>query len=152
MGPVRCEFGTPSPPAPDLVRPDPGTTDDQRAGFAVTSRLLSSIVTESLLPAVYIEASSARISGLCVILSPEIVDVQSETGRTLHPQDILAIVPLYHIPILKDSAIGLARRVWLLDPLDMLPSVYYPNGPEVTGSADVSLACTHLRVYLLTFF
>ncbi|KAA1467571.1 hypothetical protein DENSPDRAFT_769364 [Dentipellis sp. KUC8613] len=108
----------------------------QRAAFAVTSRLLSSIVTESLLPAVYVEVSSPRASGLCVILSRQETGADSQLDRPLRSEDVLAIVPLHDAPVLKDSSIGPAKRIWLVDPLDMLPSVYYPLGPGVTGAVE----------------
>ncbi|TFY68539.1 hypothetical protein EVG20_g3525 [Dentipellis fragilis] len=113
-----------------------GLAPDQRAAFAVTSRLLSSIVTESLLPAVYVEVSSPCVSGLCIILSWQETDAGPRVGRPLRPEDVFAIVPLHDVPVLKDSYIGPAKRIWLVDPFDMLPSVHYPRGPEVTGPVE----------------
>lgn len=92
-----------------------------RAAFAVTSRLLASIVTEALLPAVYIPLRDSTImSGICVILSG------TSTQRTLSATDVYAILPLHHQPLLKprDVATAFGRSVWLLDPFDMLPCVF----------------------------
>lgn len=95
-----------------------------RAAFAVSSRLLSSIVTEGLLPAVYIPLRDCSVAtGICVILA------KTPPQQTLSTIDVFAIVPLHHQPILKpvrsSTSLGksLGRSIWLLDPFDMLPCV-----------------------------
>ncbi|KZV67525.1 hypothetical protein PENSPDRAFT_676723 [Peniophora sp. CONT] len=91
---------------------------EQRAAFAVTSRLLASLVTEALLQAVYVPIRSEFCVGLCVILSSSTPSESVEQAA----RSIFAIVPLHHAPIIKE---GGGNAVWLLDPLDMLPNVLF---------------------------
>ena len=93
-----------------------------RAAFAVISRLIASIVTEGLLEAAYIPVRSTHCAGLCVVLSSS-----KRSQETFRVNDIFAFVPLHHTPILKSEMVPLleGRRVWLLDPFDMVPAFYY---------------------------
>jgi hypothetical protein len=93
-----------------------------RAAFAVTSRLIASIVTEGLLEAVYIPVRSTLCVGLCVVLSSS-----TRSEEAVNVNDIFAFVPLHHAPILKSGMEPLlnGRRVWLLDPYDMVPAFYF---------------------------
>jgi hypothetical protein len=102
------------------ARADLSPTD--RAAFAVTSRLIASIVTEGLLEAAYIPVRSNLCAGLCVVLSPS-----KRNEETFRVNDIFAFVPLHHAPVLKLEMELLmeGRQVWLLDPFDMIPSFYY---------------------------
>ncbi|KAI0031193.1 IucC family-domain-containing protein [Vararia minispora EC-137] len=110
-----------------------------RAAFAVTSRLLSSLVTEALLRAVYVPVDSSSCAGICVILTSRAI----VTGH-LSASDIYAIIPLHHKPVLKDDGrTGYGRAVWLLDPLDMCPSVWYHragNNEEATSHSVIQSA------------
>ncbi|THH15695.1 hypothetical protein EW146_g4821 [Bondarzewia mesenterica] len=106
-----------------------------RAAFAVTSRLLASIVTESLLRAFYVPVKSNLVAGVCVILSIHVISEQPILERSIRPADVFAIIPLHHAPIFKGVAGKHGRPVWLLDPFDMLPWVYElsdrkPGDPE----------------------
>lgn len=96
-----------------------------RAEFAVTSRLIASIVTEGLLEAAYLPVCSTLCAGFCVVLSSS--KRSEETPQTLDVNDVFAFVPLHHAPILKPELEPLLeeRRVWLLDPYDMIPVAYY---------------------------
>ncbi|KAJ6630970.1 IucC family-domain-containing protein [Mycena sp. CBHHK59/15] len=97
------------------------------ASFAVSSRLVSCLVTESLLRAFYLEAnhSSTTMSGILVVLSTSVISEQPIITRALRPNDIFAIVPLRNPPVFKDkSTTKHGRLVGLLDPLDMVPEVY----------------------------
>ncbi|TFY82941.1 hypothetical protein EWM64_g1072 [Hericium alpestre] len=96
----------------------------ERAAFAVTSRLLSCIVTEALLPAVYVPTSAAGACGVCVILTALPSGEDSWRSRPLRREDIFAIVPVHGKPVLKGDASERGTQVWMLDPLDMLPSIY----------------------------
>lgn len=113
----------------------------EKAAFAVASRLLSSIVTEGLLPAVYVPLDDSSMApGVCVILAG---------NRTLGPLraiDVYAIVPLHHQPLLKprEATTALGRPVWLLDPFDMLPCVLEPRERSfLPGQFTVNIFCVH---------
>ncbi|KAF5345677.1 hypothetical protein D9758_013059 [Tetrapyrgos nigripes] len=101
-------------------------TPNERAAFAVSSRLLSCFVTESLLPAYYIpvKGQSTACAGLLVILPPG--KETSQGNLTIFMlADIFAIVPLHHPPVNKgDDKENIYSRVSLVDPLDMLPQIY----------------------------
>ncbi|KAJ7086118.1 IucC family-domain-containing protein [Mycena belliarum] len=98
----------------------------EHASFAVSSRLLSCLVTESLLRAFYLEAKqSEAMTGILVILSTSVIMEQPVITRALRPNDIFAIVPLRSAPVCKDSTrTKHGRIVGLLDPLDMVPEIY----------------------------
>lgn len=112
-----------------------------KAAFAVTSRLLSSIITEGLLPAVYVPLDDSTIArGLCVILS------RDQTPGPLRASDVYAVVPLHHQPLLKprDATTALGRSVWLLDPFDMLPRVLEPRDYSfLPGNSTVNIFYAH---------
>ncbi|VDC02812.1 unnamed protein product [Peniophora sp. CBMAI 1063] len=91
-------------------------SSEQRAAFAVTSRLLASFVTEALLRAIYIPSEAEDYAGLCVIFAS--VKPSSSGAKTV--AGIFAVVPVHHVPILKED-----NAVWLLDPLDMLPNILF---------------------------
>ncbi|KAH9993395.1 hypothetical protein BJV77DRAFT_364387 [Russula vinacea] len=103
--------GSPSPQSPHSV---PTWSLSSRlqpseAAFAVTSRLLESIVTESLLRA------------YCIILSAHVMgEVPSHSVPA--PCDIFAILPLHQDPCTLECL-----RTWkaylALDPPDMIPSI-----------------------------
>ncbi|KAJ7116428.1 IucC family-domain-containing protein [Mycena epipterygia] len=96
------------------------------ASFAVSSRLISCLVTESLLRSFYLETKqSTTMAGILVILSPSVISEQPVITRALRPNDIFAIVPLRSPPVFKDKThTKHGRLVGLLDPLDMVPEVY----------------------------
>jgi hypothetical protein len=96
----------------------------EKAAFAVSSRLLASIVTESLLRAYYIPLDSQEARGVCVVLSTHVIGELPVLTRPLRPADIFAILPLHHEPVFSGSFTKHGRKVWLLDPLDMVPSIF----------------------------
>ncbi|KAF8506287.1 IucC family-domain-containing protein [Hysterangium stoloniferum] len=88
-----------------------------RASFATSSRLLSCLVTESLLKAFFVPATSSQLAGTAIILT-------STAGKRSSPyaaEDVLAIIPLRDVPIIRPDS---TTEIGLLDPLDMLPKVY----------------------------
>ncbi|KAF9048461.1 IucC family-domain-containing protein [Panaeolus papilionaceus] len=92
-----------------------------RAKFTTTARLLSCLVTESLVQAIYRPIKWDGISGVALILS----DSPSPKDETISLHSILAVVPLHHPPIFKDGAFSsLGKPIGLLDPLDMFEFVY----------------------------
>ncbi|KAH9068482.1 hypothetical protein EDB83DRAFT_2222676 [Lactarius deliciosus] len=97
----------------------------ERAAFAVTSRLLASIVTESLLRSYYVPIQSEYARGICVILSTNVTSEHPVLTRPLHPADVFAIIPLHQEPIFSDETYTRhGRPIWLLDPLDMIPFIF----------------------------
>ncbi|KAJ6577417.1 IucC family-domain-containing protein [Mycena capillaripes] len=118
------------------------------ASFAVSSRLISCLVTESLLRAFYLEAKqSATMAGILVILSASVISEQPVITRTLRPNDIFAIVPLRSPPVFKDTTpTKHGRIVGLVDPLDMIPEIYVlsetaSGGPVRDDLSETVLSC-----------
>ena len=105
-----------------------------RAAFAVTSRVLSCIVTESMLRAFYLPMSSEHAVGVCVILSMHVIGECPVIESSIRPADVFAVIPLHHAPICKGVATKHGRPIWMVDPLDMLPMVY-----ELQASDSVDL-------------
>lgn len=97
------------------------TPTPHRAAFAVTGRLLSCIVTEGLLPALFLPLNCLGAAGVCIILARE----KENTNCNVGGSSIYCVVPLRRIPVLKaaESPKGLLA-VGLLDPMDMLPFVF----------------------------
>lgn len=110
----------------------------ERAAFAVTSRLLSSIVTESLLSSYYVPIQSEEARGICVILSASMSEHHVLT-RPLQPADVFAIVPLNQEPIFSGTYGTHGRPIWLLDPLDMVPLIFEISTRDAGSSGVPSL-------------
>jgi len=94
----------------------------EMAAFSVTSRLLASLVTESLLHAYYIPILSEEVRGICIILSTH--EEHPIPTQSLCPADVFAILPLHQEPVCSGTPTRHGRPVWLLDPLDMIPSIF----------------------------
>ena len=93
-----------------------------RAEYAVASRLLSSLVTESLLRALYFPLSDASAAGFALILlhGPS-AEASNVRASDIQLTDVFALVPLQGIPILNhDEDEATIREITLLDPLDFL--------------------------------
>ncbi|KAI8337933.1 IucC family-domain-containing protein [Chlamydoabsidia padenii] len=95
------------------------------AKFATTSRLISCLVSESLVKAIYVPCHDmSNIKGLCLLLRPQ---RQTITGL----QDLLAVIPLKGVPILDDTTFLVqdikCANVILVDGWDMLPHIYSPT-------------------------
>ena len=92
----------------------------KRAQFATAARLISSLVTESIVPAFFHPISHADAAGFAFVLTSEQL---SRNWRVV--DNFLCIVPLHHSPILKDDEHApLGKKISLLDPLDMMPLVF----------------------------
>lgn len=119
-----------------------------RAAFATTARLLSCLVTESILRALYFPIHGFEANGICVILNN---DVSSEPPA-LQPyvsKDIFAVIPLHHAPVFKhDGTDSRAKEIALLDPLDMMPVVFEvdPSGTRPPDTESIDLSETILNV------
>ena len=96
----------------------------QRAEFAVTSRLFSCLVTESLLRALYfpLESGASARGFALILLDDPSVPSASQTADISQITDFFALIPLQGAPILASSEDGSTiRKITLLDPLDMVP-------------------------------
>lgn len=91
----------------------------ERAALASTVRLLSCLVTESCARALYFPLAGFEATGFSVVLKPE-----TSLTRPYTATDILAVLPLRHLPIFKhDGQDERAKEIGLLDPFDMMPLV-----------------------------
>jgi len=101
----------------------------ERAQFATTARLISSLVIESLVAAFYLPIShnDKSATGFAVILTTE------ESAHVDIVDNILCIIPLHHPPIFKDEeSISLGKKIGLLDPLDMIPMSFVMGRKSVS--------------------
>ncbi|KZV67527.1 hypothetical protein PENSPDRAFT_611311, partial [Peniophora sp. CONT] len=101
----------------------------QRANFATAARLLSCLVTESLVQAFYVPVKGLRnesVTGLVVVLNARASANGTDISKELYRTDILAVVPLHNVPVFKPDAKQTERGtpVGLLDPLDMYPCIF----------------------------
>jgi hypothetical protein len=87
-----------------------------RAVFATNARLLSGLVTESLVAAQYFSLEGLEATGVCIIYCQESIPTLPD------PNYVLAAIPLLQVPVLKSG--GPPHGVVLLDPSDMLPLVF----------------------------
>jgi len=94
----------------------------ERAAFATSARLLSCLVTESLVCAVFIPLQRSDCVGIGVVLKPPASTAPVPDSRSYSQEDVLSIVLLRHVPIFKaDSSDPRGKEIGLLDPLDMFP-------------------------------
>ncbi|KAG5652765.1 hypothetical protein H0H81_003703 [Sphagnurus paluster] len=107
-----------------------GLNPADRAVFATNARLISCLVTESLLRAIYIPISRTDAIGMCVVLENEVSSDASH--KPYQSKDILAIVPLLHLPLFRHDGTDLrGKEISLLDPLDMMPVVFEVDGDGI---------------------
>jgi hypothetical protein len=96
----------------------------ERAAFATIARLLSCLVTESLVRAIFIPLQWSDCVGIGVILKPptSIIPAQDSDSRSYSQEDVLSIILLRYVPIFKaGSSDPHGNEIGLLDPLDMFP-------------------------------
>lgn len=118
-----------------------------KAALAISSRLLSCLVTESLLRAFFIPVESKDSKGILVILSPGFINEGVNIQRTLRSNDIFAIVPLHRAPVLSATTPGNhGYSVGLVDPLDMMPSIYELK--PASGANEVSRSYSRASILL----
>lgn len=101
-----------------------GLNPGDRAIFAVNARLICCLVTESLLRALYFPIHGFEATGICVLLHNG-VSSKPPSQKPYESQDVLAVVPLRHVPCFRhDGTDTRGKEIGLLDPLDMLPLVF----------------------------
>ncbi|KAF8149827.1 IucC family-domain-containing protein [Crassisporium funariophilum] len=115
---------------------DLGSKPYEKAQFATTARLLSCLVTESLVHAIYHPLRGSEAAGFALILKGEVLPSKS----LFDVDDILVILPLHHPPVLQGAAIG------LLDPLDMM-SLAFETG---SGQQSITDARTSEHTLLIS--
>lgn len=99
----------------------------EKAQFATTARLLSCLVTESLVHAFYQPVKALEAAGFAIILNAELPSYPERS--TIRADDILAIVALHHSPVFKPDGVDFCgKEIGLLDPLDMIPFVLETGG------------------------
>ncbi|KAJ7650717.1 IucC family-domain-containing protein [Roridomyces roridus] len=132
-------------PARTLKFPELPPAD--RAAFGVSARILCGLVTESLARGIYLKlADGLDASGICVILLSDISSRPPPDVATPYTaKDILAIVPLHHVPVFKHDGTDLrGREIGLLDPMDMIPLVFKfdatDDGTQVNEHASLATA------------
>ena len=93
----------------------------ERASFATIARLLSCLITESLVCAIFIPLKWSDCVGIGVVLKPPI---SGQNSRLRSQEDVLSIILLKYVPIFKaGSSDPRGNEIGLLDPLDMFPLV-----------------------------
>ncbi|KAG6813605.1 hypothetical protein H0H92_009222 [Tricholoma furcatifolium] len=106
----------------------------EHAAFAVSSRLISCLVTEQLLRSIYLPITDSLASGVLVVLSKHLSSEKPVLSRTLRVNDIYVLVPLRHAPVFAPISVNIlpkhGRPVGLIDPLDMLPQIYELSDDE----------------------
>jgi hypothetical protein len=96
-------------------------TTKEHANFATAARLLSCLVSESLVPAIYRPLHQTKVAGFATIFKGGV----SLENSAFEANDILAVVPLHHAPIFKHDADHChGHQIALLNPLDMMFAVY----------------------------
>ena len=122
----------------------------QRAEFATASRILSCLVTESLVTGLYLPLENGLnleggVAGFAVVLTEEL----SPDITSFRPDHILAIIPLHHHPIFhpSDDLNSVWIRIGLLDPSDMIPLILeIESTPQDDRVDDVlEVTCSSLR-------
>ena len=94
------------------------------ASFASTARLLSCLVTESLVRAIFIPLQWSDGVGIGVVLNARVSSIPATDCISYSQGDILAIIVLKHVPVFKhDSSDSRGKEIGLLDPLDLCPLV-----------------------------
>lgn len=108
-----------------------------RASFATSIRLLSCLVTESLVDALFYPLRLHGLAGFAAI------QLKDQPGGVLDSRNTLAILPLLHAPIFRkgnDALVASTPTIALLDPLDAAPLIY-TFGKEATPRQEVG--CCH---------
>jgi hypothetical protein len=126
-----------------------GSSSAERASFATTARLLSCLVTESLVRAIFLPLQWSDCVGIGVVLKAPIATIPTHNYKQ---GDVLAIVLLRHVPVLKTDSESsdeprAGKEIGLLDPLDMFPSVLAISGDGESSENEVWFISFRLVTY-----
>ncbi|KAF7327459.1 hypothetical protein MKEN_00324200 [Mycena kentingensis (nom. inval.)] len=134
---------------PSLTIQFPDLPPPERAAFGVAARILSCLVTESLVRAIYLKVADAPldVTGVAVCLLGDVSARPPESiDEPLAASNVLAIIPLRHVPVFKhDGADPRGKEIGLLDPMDMLPLVLEFVGDASPTSQAAELATSVLK-------
>lgn len=109
----------------------------ERASFATAARLLSCLVTESLVRAIFIPLQWSDSVGIGVVLNVPVSNISATDCISYSQGDILAIIVFKHVPVFKhDSSDPRGKEIGLLDPLDMAPLVLMTNVHKDSDESD----------------
>jgi hypothetical protein len=99
----------------------------EHANFATAARLLSCLVSESLVHAIYRPLRRIKVAGFATIFKGGV----SLDNSAFEADNILAVVPLHHAPIFKhDADHRHGHQIGLLNPLDMMFAVYETSNTQ----------------------
>ena len=102
-----------------LLNPPP--QPKEHANFATAARLLSCLVSESLVPAIYRPLHRNKVAGFATIFKGGV----SLENSAFEADNILAVIPLHHAPIFKyDGDHRHGHQIGLLNPMDMMFAFY----------------------------
>ncbi|KAI9282555.1 IucC family-domain-containing protein [Sporodiniella umbellata] len=97
--------------------------NEHYASFATTSRLVTCLVSEALVPVYFVPSADNELVGICALLRPTVKNTEK-----LGLDDILTVVPLRGLPVLNQHSVLLngirCSQVDLVDFLDMEPHIY----------------------------
>ena len=95
----------------------------ERAEYAVTSRLLSCLVSEDRLRALYFPLADVSATGFALILVHDpLAEASNFRVSDIQLADVFALIPLQGIPTLNYEENGTTiKEITLLDPLDLVP-------------------------------
>ena len=124
----------------------------ERAAISTAVRLLSCTVTESLTRAIYIPVSPLGLDAraLAVVLSSDASNKPPAVIATYRLEDILAVLPLKHVPIFKSNLYAL--EIGLLDPMDISPKIFVVDHGAANDREEIDNVCPKapLVAHLLT--
>lgn len=125
----------------------------ERAVISTAVRLVSCTVTESLTRAIYIPVAPLGLDAraLAVVLSSDASNKPPAVIASYRLEDILAVLPLKHVPIFKSNPYAL--EIGLLDPMDISPNIFVvDHGAANDRETEIDNVCpkASLVAHLLT--
>jgi len=105
-----------------------------RAAFSTIARLLSCLVTESLVRAIFIPLQWSNCVGIGVVLKP------TKLTAPYFQEDILSITLLKYVPVFKAGSGDLrGNEIGLLDPRDIFTLLLVTSLDKDSDSSEVGL-------------
>ena len=117
------------------------SSSEERAAFATIARLLSCLITESLVRAIFVPLKWSDCVGIGVVLKPPTSTVSGKNSSPCSQEDVLSIILLKYIPIFKaGSSDPRGNEIGLLDPLDMFLLMLVISSDGDSGKNEVRLS------------
>lgn len=132
------------------------------ANFATTSRLVACLTSESLVPVFFVPSSNNKkqvggddLIGLCVMLRTTTVKQENDIPAQVHPNDILAVVPLRGLPIVDNTSVATwngiqCPRIDMVDNLDMVAPHLYTVTTDSSTASKLDIVTDHTKQFLST--